>query len=255
MAGYDFTNKTFGKLTARKIAKKDNSGHNYWQCDCECGNTIIVRSTELMNGKRTMCNSCKKKAMGYSSDSTSYKKNKTIIDSGEQWLKNNGIEYKDINNFKNVVDIKKIHDMNSTISILSAPIIYKLIHAINSDLTYSEQTYIGSGQFIDSLAKQIDEFFHIREQLDDLSCVDWNVGEVIYTAPVYNLLTKSSRNDQVTYDSLYICLKNLEKQAREHDNYYLAFPRICCGKDKLNWDVVLQIILDIFGEDFNIMLF
>lgn len=256
MAGYDLTNKKFGKLTAIKVAKRDSSGHNHWQCECECGNTVIVRATELLNGKKTMCNSCKRNQMGYSTNSHSFKKSDVTIEDGKQWLENKNIPYQDINNFDNYIDIKKINEAeNKNISILSAPIIYKIVHAINADLTYSEVTYIGNGNFDESLAQQIDNFFHIRKQLDDLSVCDWEVGEVIYTAPIYHLLTKESKHDTVTYDDVYFCLKELESKARQNGDYYLAFPRICCGKDKLNWDVVLQIILNIFNDDFNIMLF
>ena len=202
------------------------------------------------NPKESM-NLCYNYLMSYNPD------NKDIVNKNleetEQWLKDNNISYRDVNNFENVIDIRKLKDYN--VSILSAPIIYKIVHAINADLTYAENTYIGSGEFVESLAQQIDKFFHIRTQLDDLSVCDWEVGDVIYTAPVYHLLTKTDRNAQVSYDDLYVCLSELAKKANSHGNYYLAFPRICCGKDKLNWDVVLQMILDIFVEDFNIMLF
>jgi len=253
MAGYDFTNKKFGDLTAKKIAKRDNSGHNYWECECKCGKIVIVRATELMNGKKTMCNDCRKKMMGYTPSNKVKVTTDDIesIDNGQEWLEKNNIPQYNLDHYDNVIDIRKI----SAASILSAPIVYKLVHAINADLSYAIHTYIGDGAFTESLAQQYDNFFHIREQLDDYSAIDWEIGEVIYTAPIYHLLTKKDRNDIVTYDALYQSLYNLSVKAREQGNYYLAFPHICCGKDRLDWDVVLQIILHIFGDDFNIMLF
>lgn len=252
MAGYDFTNKQFGDLTAKKIAKRDDSGHNYWQCECKCGNTVIVRATELMNGKKTMCSDCRKKKLNGVTSNKNIKKNTNISD-GHKWLENNNIDIKDINNFDNIFNMYDLYEED--ISILSAPIIYKLVHAINADLSFSGTTYVGHGEFIESLAGQLDEFFHMSKQLEDLKVCNWEVGDVVYTAPVYNLLTKADKNDVVTYDSLYNCLLQLYDKAVSHNNYYLAFPKICCGKDKLNWDIVLQMIIHIFGKDFNIILF
>ena len=252
MAGYDFTGKTMGKLTALSIAKQDSSGHNYWLCQCECGNQIVVRSTELVNGKTTMCNSCKRKNMGYTNDIQN-KSIKTISQNEDNWLDANNISYKNIDDYDNVFNMVELYDEN--ISILSSPVICKIVHCINADLTYGEKTYIGNGKFEESLAKQIDDFFCIRKQLDDLSNIEWEVGEVIYTAPVYHLLTKKDKNSFVSYDNLYICLMKLYEKAKNDGNYYLAFPRICCGKDKLDWDIVLQMILHIFGDEFNILLF
>lgn len=250
MAAYDFTNKRFGKLTAIKVAKKDDSGHNYWQCQCDCGNTVIVRATELMNGKTTMCKDCKKQSMGILHKTKTIKKDNVSMDNGEQWLKNNNIPYYDVNNYDNILDLN-----GKDISIFEAPIVYKIVHAINSDLSYAENTYLGNGLFTHSLAEQINQFFHIRKQLDELSVCDWEVGEVIYTAPVYHLLTKKDRDSKISYDDVYSCLLELARKAEEHGNYYLAFPRICCGKDKLNWDIILQMILNVFTTDFNILLF
>jgi hypothetical protein len=251
MAGYDFTNKKFGNLIAKKIVKRDSSGHNYWQCICDCGKIVIVRSTELMNGKTTMCNDCKKSKMSHLRTDHSIK-NITNNHDSSNWLDDNNIQPKNIDDYMNVLDLRKI---DKNVDILSAPIIYKIVHAINADLTYSNTAYLGNGCMGESLAKQIDDFFHIRTQLDELKLLNWEVGEVIYTAPVYHLLTKKDRNDDISYDNVFSCLSELENKARIEGNYYLAFPRICCGKDKLDWNIIEQMILYLFGEDFNILLF
>ena len=39
----DLTNQKFGKLTARSINKRLN-GKIYWNCDCDCGNKVIVEA-------------------------------------------------------------------------------------------------------------------------------------------------------------------------------------------------------------------
>lgn len=50
----NLTGQKFGKLTA--VAKKDVRGsHVYWLCECECGNTKIVRGSHLTNGHVRSC--------------------------------------------------------------------------------------------------------------------------------------------------------------------------------------------------------
>lgn len=59
----DLSNRKFGLLTAVDLnheygEKKRLEGkekHCYWNCICECGNTIIVSSDSLLNGKRLSC--------------------------------------------------------------------------------------------------------------------------------------------------------------------------------------------------------
>jgi hypothetical protein len=50
---------TFGHLTVIKESKEKryNSKSILWECQCGCGNTVLVSSTELIKGKRKRCNS------------------------------------------------------------------------------------------------------------------------------------------------------------------------------------------------------
>lgn len=243
MGAYDFKNKKFGKLTAIKIAKKDDSGHNYWQCTCECGNTLVVRATNLINGSVTMCKDCKKNI------------NKKVIYK-DDIIKTNNLN----NNVEDIESFNKDYD-NITIikdsDILYVPVIFSVVHAINSDLTYASVTKDKQTlEYRDALAGKFDKFFKIREQLDEFSVCEWEVGDVIYTAPVYSLLTKNDRYDKVTYKNVEKCLLNLKRQALDNETFYLAFPKICCGKDGLDWTYVKLLIKKVFGDsEFEIMLF
>lgn len=49
----DLTNKKFGKLTASKSIEKNN--RIYWECQCECGGTTIVKASHLKGGKIQSC--------------------------------------------------------------------------------------------------------------------------------------------------------------------------------------------------------
>ena len=59
----DLSGKTFGKLTVLKLDKEEtlrqrkekNNNFSYWQCLCECGNVISVRSTQLTGSKTKSC--------------------------------------------------------------------------------------------------------------------------------------------------------------------------------------------------------
>ena len=239
MAAYDLTNKVFVKLKVDYLEKTDPSGHNWWHCTCECGNPIIVRAGHLMNGTVTMCKDCKKK-LHSSSNITSNKEVKKISEETDNVLVTEKETY------DNIIDFT-----GDGMNLLSVPVIFKIVHTINADLTYAEKRWDGE----DTLAKNIDKFFKIREALDDLASIDWNVGEVINTSVVYHLLTKKNRYDTVAYGDVYTCLEELKNLASHNGDFYLAFPKIGCGQDRLEWEYVKAIIEDVFGNtEFQIML-
>lgn len=51
----DITNQRFGRLVALYPAYKDKHGNEYWKCQCDCGNTTIVKKTHLKEGKIVSC--------------------------------------------------------------------------------------------------------------------------------------------------------------------------------------------------------
>jgi len=52
----DITNVAFGRLTAVKMAAKDKHGKTRWSCDCSCGRTEIIVTTE--NLRKGIARSC-----------------------------------------------------------------------------------------------------------------------------------------------------------------------------------------------------
>ena len=57
----DLTGKSFGKLTVIKRSKdKKNAGHTFWKCQCDCGNTLIVDSSNLKSGNTRSCGCIRK---------------------------------------------------------------------------------------------------------------------------------------------------------------------------------------------------
>jgi hypothetical protein len=51
----DLTGQTFNRLTAIRHAGSDDAGRAKWECSCECGNVVVVKSAYL---KRSDVKSC-----------------------------------------------------------------------------------------------------------------------------------------------------------------------------------------------------
>lgn len=54
MKKVDLTNQKFGRLTAISYDKYMNK-KSYWNCICDCGNTVSVRVQSLTSGKTSSC--------------------------------------------------------------------------------------------------------------------------------------------------------------------------------------------------------
>lgn len=50
----DLTGQQFGRLTAISRAKS-RSGHTYWLCQCQCGNTKEIQTRHLIDGLTRSC--------------------------------------------------------------------------------------------------------------------------------------------------------------------------------------------------------
>lgn len=51
----DLKGRKFGKLTVIELAGTDKHKTSLWRCQCECGNTVVVRSANLRNGNTSSC--------------------------------------------------------------------------------------------------------------------------------------------------------------------------------------------------------
>ena len=75
----DETNNRYGLLVVKEKAK-DKNGRSAWLCECDCGNTTIVRGPDLRKGKRTSCGpSCPAKINGNFKDLTGQKFNRLTV--------------------------------------------------------------------------------------------------------------------------------------------------------------------------------
>lgn len=114
---------------------------------------------------------------------------------------------------------------------------YCLAHCISADFA------LGAG-----IALVFDEKYNMRERLKN-NDIDLNyVGNVIQIDNVYNLITKEKAYEKPSYDSLIECLKELKDRMIENKQYKIAMPKIGCGLDKLDWQIVRALIKDIFSD-------
>jgi len=51
----DLTNQKYGKLTVLNLHKSGDYIHTKWNCVCDCGNTKVVLTTQLRNGRISDC--------------------------------------------------------------------------------------------------------------------------------------------------------------------------------------------------------
>lgn len=52
----DLTGRKFCRLTPIKLSQEKSDGHHaFWECQCDCGNTIIVRKDSLLSGHTKSC--------------------------------------------------------------------------------------------------------------------------------------------------------------------------------------------------------
>lgn len=51
----DITGHRFGLLTAMQFSGRNNNGDALWKCQCDCGNTKVVRYAHLKSGATKSC--------------------------------------------------------------------------------------------------------------------------------------------------------------------------------------------------------
>lgn len=51
----DLTGERFGRLVVVGLDSKDQRGQTHWLCECDCGNEVVVRRSNLISGKTKSC--------------------------------------------------------------------------------------------------------------------------------------------------------------------------------------------------------
>lgn len=129
-----------------------------------------------------------------------------------------------------------------TRDLFTVPQGYYLAHCISGD--YS----LGAG-----IAAQFVDVYNMRYKLHrNYPILDGekfaNVGAALLIDNVFNLVTKDRVYHKPTYDTLIETLEDMKEQCENLDINKIAMPRIGCGLDGLSWDMVEEIIKEVFED-------
>lgn len=124
--------------------------------------------------------------------------------------------------------------------LFNAPQGFYLAHCISGDYA------LGAG-----IAKKFDEVYNMRFKLHKNYVVPdgqkfGNVGKALLVDNVFNLVTKERCFNKPTYDTMYDALIDMRDQCEDLDITKIAMPMIGCGLDRLDWELVKDIIYDVF---------
>lgn len=128
-----------------------------------------------------------------------------------------------------------------------------LFEAINTCFVQCISADFGMGA---GIAVQFNKIFNMKERL--LKAYKGNVlniwkkkqGFIVGTksVPVVNLVTKERYWHKPTYEHLRNALVELKAYCIEHDIKDLSMPLIGCGLDGLSWQMVEDMLQDIFTD-------
>ena len=118
---------------------------------------------------------------------------------------------------------------------------YYLAHCISADFA------LGAG-----IAKAFDYAYNMRFKLfRNYNNYEYNGGDALLVDNVFNLVTKNKCWHKPNYESFRDALDSMRDQLDFLGATKLAMPWIGCGLDKLDKDIVYDIICDVF-EDMDI---
>ena len=121
--------------------------------------------------------------------------------------------------------------------LFSAPSTSSLAHCISQDCK------LGAG-----IAKLFRQRFG---RVDDLQRMETAVGGVsllqVNDRFIYNLVTKKNFWEKPTYENLQKSLRAMQNHAFQHNVKEICMPKIGCGLDKLEWDQVKSLLIEVFA--------
>lgn len=133
--------------------------------------------------------------------------------------------------------------------LFSVPQGYYLAHSISADFA------LGAG-----VAKEIDRRYNMQIRLNDLADMlgydtpESRVGQCFPVGNVCNLVTKKKKFQRPEYRDLQVALDATKEFLEANHIDKLAVPLIGCGSDRLNWDIVSEMIQNTFDDtDIDIM--
>ena len=122
---------------------------------------------------------------------------------------------------------------------------YALAHCVSSDLAMSA-----------GIAKIFNQKYG---KPIELTTQQTNIGNALYISnprDIFYLITKSKYYQKPTLSSLETSLKSMRDKAIKLGISHICMPRIGCGLDRLCWDNVKQLIIEVFtGHNIKITIY
>ncbi len=123
------------------------------------------------------------------------------------------------------------------INIMAVPQGYYLAQGISRDLNFK----VG-------LPALFEKTYNLKEKLAANYDEEIEIGEVYLIDNVFSLVVKDSSYDRPDRDVLMDALVELRDQMEEDMVTKLAIPKLCCGRNGLEWDDVKAMISFVFGD-------
>ena len=131
----------------------------------------------------------------------------------------NPVEYEEVN--KDMFDL---------------PPYYNICYGIPADLSLGSYT-----------ARRLDNYYHIVDKIPD-KFDERCAGEAIWIRNLFLLMIANKKYEPITMTNLEHCIEDLAQYCINEEISYLAMPFIGCGKGKLDWEDVREMILRVFTE-------
>lgn len=129
------------------------------------------------------------------------------------------------------------------LNIMSAPQSYYLSQGISKDLNFST-----------GLPALFERMYGMKEKIeasyvdDYTDNVDIELGEAILVDNVFNLIVKENSYNKPDSDRLLDAIVNMRDQMDAKMIKKLAIPKICCGRNGLEWDDVRSMFEFVFAD-------
>ena len=115
---------------------------------------------------------------------------------------------------------------------------YYLAHCISADFA------LGAG-----IAKTFDEVYNMRFKLfREYDDYEYEGGCALLIDNVFNLVTKPKCYHKPRYEAVREALETMKDIMEANAITKLAMPKIGCGLDRLDWDIVYEIICEVFED-------
>lgn len=121
--------------------------------------------------------------------------------------------------------------------LFSVPHGYYFAHCISGDYA------LGAG-----IAVEFDKLYDMKNKLKRQWSECGDANEALLVDNVFNLVTKRKCYKKPTYDSLREALEDLVQYTADEEVTKIAMPKIGCGLDGLDWNIVSQMIQEIFED-------